>query len=871
MVPNSGATRPQTPSDDSGLASQQVSVANSEATLMATPIVEDSDETQMLAGISYDQPQLGMLSVSFLDATHHSTHHPPPLSSSLALQTDLMSAADYHRKLVVSTAERNEAALSQESQGQRVSELEREVRLRDERLTDTLQQRVVSETEEAKTEVESLRQQLLAAQETLTAMQQGDREAREQLREARDSIQAQKQTLESLQTQCQLRVQMLDSQILQLQEELQAAQRNCAGAVHEKEAMHQENKRLARLQVALEGMLRRVEAETGDRQRELEAQLRQREDEVRELEAVRAEVVCAQREAQEGLTAERDELRQRLGDVEHQLALLRPHPLKIRPRGYENLVSKLQRELLQQQECPDLLRITSLFSETHSPAKVSPGTEALQQTRAQLRSRETGDGDGRAQTATSQRVIQVRLRCWLVERRRVCSNSAAHRLSPFSPVLAQVRLPILAAGKEWFEVYSEEDSRSVPSPLPVGTHCQPTVQKQLLTLCHRFCKQLPPLSVEQLTAAVNSLSQVVGALSERLSAVSDLLTQLISGDREALARDTDSLRDTIASLQTQLQQQSEGVSVQTQKVFEENEQLRIELRDAEHRLRHQSEINAQQRASVEAESSRGAQLEREKLAAVSQLETEVKGLQRLLKSVTSDLEEAQSRLAEYQEAEGSLERSTHTISSLHQELRASKEKEAELDKALHELTQSQSEMGQRRGSTHMQHQATLASLQDCRHGIQEALEVERATKDEMVGRLSEVQGQLEESQEARGADAAERRQRLEECERELERGRRAGEAQGGERCRAGQGGALQSAVGETSGGWWWASLQSRGQGEGATETVRQSPAGEVARPRSRESCSTRAAARLINSTSPPIQSMYLVSVLRERVELERRL
>ena len=72
------------------------------------------------------------------------------------------------------------------------------------------------------------------------------------------------------------------------------------------------------------------------------------------------------------------------------------------------------------------------------------------------------------------------------------------------------------------------------------------------------------------------------------------------------------------------------------------------------------------RASLEAESSRSAQLEREKLAAVSQLETEVKGLQRLLKSVTSDLEEAQSRLAEYQEAEGSLERSTHTISSLHQ-------------------------------------------------------------------------------------------------------------------------------------------------------------------------------------------------------------
>jgi chromosome segregation ATPase len=180
------------------------------------------------------------------------------------------------------------------------------------------------------------------------------------------------------------------------------------------------------------------------------------------------------------------------------------------------------------------------------------------------------------------------------------------------------------------------------------------------------------------------------------------------------------------------------------------------------------------RASLAAESSRSAVLEREKLAAVSQLETEVKGLQRLLKSVTFDLEEAQSRLAEYQEADGSLERSAHTISSLHQELRASKEKEAELEKALRELTQSQSDMGQRQGRTHMQHQATLASLQ-------EALELERATKDEMVARLSEVQGQLEESEEARGADAAERRrlrQRLEECERELERGRRAEEARG---------------------------------------------------------------------------------------------
>lgn len=52
--------------------------------------------------------------------------------------------------------------------------------------------------------------------------------------------------------------------------------------------------------------------------------------------------------------------------------------------------------------------------------------------------------------------------------------------------------------------------------------------------------------------------------------------------------------------------------------------------------------------------------------AITQLETEVKGLQTLLTSVTSELEEAQSRLADYQQAEDSLERSAHTISSLHQ-------------------------------------------------------------------------------------------------------------------------------------------------------------------------------------------------------------
>ena len=181
-------------------------------------------------------------------------------------------------------------------------------------------QRVVSEAEETKAETHSLRQQLSAAQETLTTTQQNQRETETQLREATEKIQAQKQTLESLETQSQLRVQMLDSQVVQLQEELQAAQRNCAGAVHEKEAMHQENKRLAGVQVTLEGQLRRLEAEAGARQRELENQLRQREDEIRELQAVRAEV-SSQREVQEALASERDELRQKLGAVEHQLAL----------------------------------------------------------------------------------------------------------------------------------------------------------------------------------------------------------------------------------------------------------------------------------------------------------------------------------------------------------------------------------------------------------------------------------------------------------------------------------------------------------------------------------------------------------------------
>ena len=75
------------------------------------------------------------------------------------------------------------------------------------------------------------------------------------------------------------------------------------------------------------------------------------------------------------------------------------------------------------------------------------------------------------------------------------------------------------------------------------------------------------------------------------------------------------------------------------------------------------------RALLDKEVSQTAQLRNEQLATqdvISQLETEVKGLQTLLSSVTSELEEAQSRLTEYKQTEDSLERSAHTISSLHQ-------------------------------------------------------------------------------------------------------------------------------------------------------------------------------------------------------------
>ena len=50
-------------------------------------------------GLSYDQSQIGMLSVSFLDATHHSTHHhhPPPLTAEAG---DLMSVSALDQSLL---------------------------------------------------------------------------------------------------------------------------------------------------------------------------------------------------------------------------------------------------------------------------------------------------------------------------------------------------------------------------------------------------------------------------------------------------------------------------------------------------------------------------------------------------------------------------------------------------------------------------------------------------------------------------------------------------------------------------------------------------------------------------------------------------
>ena len=65
--------------------------------------------------------------------------------------------------------------------------------------------------------------------------------------------------------------------------------------------------------------------------------------------------------------------------------------------------------------------------------------------------------------------------------------------------------------------------------------------------------------------------------------------------------------------------------------------------------------------------------------------------------------------------------------------------------------------------------------------LQEALELERTTKDEVTAQLSEVQSQLQQSEKARQTEAVEKRQmkvKLVDCQRELERVMRAEETSG---------------------------------------------------------------------------------------------
>ena len=200
-------------------------------------------------------------------------------------------------------------------------------------------QAVVREVEEAKTEVESIRQQLVVTQEALTASQQREGETAALLREKTEECDAHKHAMESQGNESQQHVLILTTQNAQLQEELRAAQRNCASAVHEREAMHEENKRLASVQVTLEGQLHSLEEETRARQRESERELKQREDEIRELQVVRAELSSHQ-EAQEVLRMERDELQQRLGNVEHQLALCQVVPVEEQMSRIQELTAR---------------------------------------------------------------------------------------------------------------------------------------------------------------------------------------------------------------------------------------------------------------------------------------------------------------------------------------------------------------------------------------------------------------------------------------------------------------------------------------------------------------------------------------------------
>lgn len=162
----------------------------------------------------------------------------------------------------------------------------------------------------------NLQLQLSTIQEALVSSQQHERETQDLLRERTEELNAHKQSLQKSRQQ----MQMLDMQVAQFQEELQTTQANCAKAVYEKEAMHEENKRLAGIQVSLDGQLHSLREESLARQQEYKNELKQKEDEIRELQTVKVELSSHQ-EAMETLRAEKDDLQQRLNSVEHQLAL----------------------------------------------------------------------------------------------------------------------------------------------------------------------------------------------------------------------------------------------------------------------------------------------------------------------------------------------------------------------------------------------------------------------------------------------------------------------------------------------------------------------------------------------------------------------
>ena len=178
-------------------------------------------------------------------------------------------------------------------------------------------QRVVDEVEEERVKVGNLQLQLSTAKEALAATEQQEVETQDVLRKELD---AQKLALESLQSESQQKTQMLDTEMVQLREELQAAQTNCANAVCEREAMHEENKRLAVIQMSLEGQLHSLREESEVKVQEYKNELKQREREIRELQMVGVQLSSHQ-EALEMLRIERDDLQQRLNSVEHQLAM----------------------------------------------------------------------------------------------------------------------------------------------------------------------------------------------------------------------------------------------------------------------------------------------------------------------------------------------------------------------------------------------------------------------------------------------------------------------------------------------------------------------------------------------------------------------